>query len=178
MNIILQDTEWNKCTEQEQQNILEIYNKHPEWLDVINALEDKFGKHNLQPEPKIKTWKDLEKSGVEVYSSWGKLGADITATRPSEKIINKCIATLKIAKLFEFGYGGMVSNEEWEDNTCLKYYIVLEINKGRDRVMKPSIQCNYEADEKHFIAFHTKQQAEEFMSYNDNRKLIEQYYMI
>lgn len=169
MNIILQDTEWNKCTEQEQQNILEIYNKHPEWLDVINALEDKFGKHNLRPEPKFKTWEDIQKMN-EDSNFYLRV---IDNLELPDKIYSKCIATLKIAKLIELGYGGMISNEEWEDIGCKKYAIdYVPCNEGK------FVMSEYCIGDYRFIAFHTNAQRINFMSHQENVELIKQYYMI
>ena len=136
---------------------------------VISTLEDLFGEHNINP-IKIKTWEDVGKEyGDEVYSQWGKLGADITASRPSEKVIDKCVATLKIAKLIELGYGGMVSEEEWKDGNVEKFCVV----KSMSKLEYCHLVVGYE-----FIAFHTPEQREEFMSYESNRKLVEQYYMM
>lgn len=164
-----QDTEWNKCSEQEQQNILKFYNNHPGWIGIIKTLEDKFGKHNLQPESKIKTWEDVEKENTICKEDISTL-EDLCYCE--YKIIKKLIATYKIAKLIELGYGGIVTEEDWKDDNVEKVSIIY-IPFGKECF---DIYCN--SRRKEFITFHTKQQAEEFMSYPENRKLVEQFYML
>lgn len=167
-----QDTEWNKCTEQEQQNILEIYNNHPEWTDVINALEDKFGEHNLQPKTKIRTWEDVAINKPEVWDNVNKLGQQIAnCVSVGSKLYKKLVATIHIQKLIELGYGGMVTEEEWKDGNVEKASIVY-------LPFKKNFDIHYNSLRKEFITFHSKRQAEEFMSYPENRALAEQYYMI
>ena len=185
MAIISQES-FDKFTEEEKAKIRGIYKDMKDDVSLAHAheyaekcewLEDYFGKENLQPEPKIKTWKDVKDKSDSAFQTSLNLKYACDGNMDN-KLSMKIKATYKIAKIIELGYGGVITDEEWEDNTCIKYYVVLEINKGRNRIKEPSIHCDYEADEKHFIAFHTEQQAEEFMSYPENVKLVEQYYMI
>ena len=127
---------------------------------------------------KIKTWEDAQKMNED--SNFFMRIADNLEL--SDKVYSKCIATLKIAKLIDLGYGGMVSEEEWKDLEIPKYCISYHPT-CQDEKYKYQISIDEEGDaewatEKKFIAFHTKQQAEEFMSYPENRTLIEQYYMM
>ena len=89
----------------------------------------------------------------------------------NQKVTSKIIATYKISRIIELGYGGMVSEEEWRDKDLFKWYIVPGIEG------KLVIDSSYE-NWQEFVSFHTKQQAEEFMSHESNRKLVEQYYMM
>ena len=188
MSIISKET-FDKFTEEEKRKVRELnkelstirnengdkYHYLTGSLDNLDAL---FGKENIQPKPKIKTWNDIKEGEViqEIQENFNDLGAhcyidcNYEGYIPS-KIINKMIATAKIAKLIELGYGGMVSDEEWKDNNINKYCIIWgsETNKCR------YIDVCYAV---HFIAFHTSAQREEFMSYPENVKLIEQYYML
>lgn len=163
-----QNTEWNMCTEQEQQNVLEIYNNHPEWTDVINALENKFGKHNLQPKPKIRTWSDVEKEKDSYKSMIGYL----LSFSNDVKLNKKLAATLQIQKLIELGYGGTVTAEEWKkDGQDKGFYSVWANAEGE-------IECTLVYDSIEFISFHTRTQAEEFISYPENRELVKMYHLL
>lgn len=133
---------------------------------LVHELENLFGKENLQPELKIKTWKDVQEMN-ENSNFFIRIDGNLEL---SVKVYAKCIAVLKIAKLIEFGYGGMVTNKEWEHYHTHKYCVVLDFNGN------PTIECR-KGNTREFIAFHTQQQAEEFMSYPENRTLVEHYYM-
>lgn len=144
------------------------------------TMEDYFGKENLQHEPK--TWEDLEKSSYFVdkfeLSEVFKLedtdfyrGASTLMQDNSEiQLKDKIIATYKIAKLIELGYGGMIIKEEWENNQAdfIGIYYCPKSKKYEFRV--PLLY--------HFLTFRNREVAEEFMSYKENVKLIHQYYMI
>ena len=77
----------------------------------------------------------------------------------------------KIAILIELGYGGMVSEEE-NNNTKIKKYVPFYYG-----VNGFVVECLYRSQDR-VLCFHTEQQAEEFMSHESNRKLVEQYYMM
>ena len=83
------------------------------------------------------------------------------------------IATYKIAKLIELGYGGMVTDEEWKNKDITKWIVVPNDDNG-----KLIIVDTWHNSKRGCIAFHTQQQAKEFMSYPENRTLVKQYYMI
>lgn len=172
MAIISKET-FDKFTEEEKKKLNEVYsstNSNSYFNQGIrSSFKLIFGKENLQP--KIRTWTDVEKFN-KIFSD-----TNIFFTHPNinwiwgQKVVDKCIATLKIAKLIELGYGGIVTDEEWKDYRVHKYCVVLDING------KFSIECR-KGNTHEFIAFHTLQQAEEFMFYPENRKLFEQYNMV
>lgn len=200
MAIISQET-WDNMPEEEKEE-LQQYHK---WLynlpgsngtsSAISAIEGIFGKENLQSKPKIRTWEDVEKQGYYVQQRClydldqdgkGKDNDMLLAIAYdndfSDKIILKAVATLKIAKLIELGYGGMVTDEEWKDLNIPKYWIDYHPT-CQDEKDKFQISLDEDGDaelstQKHFITFHTQQQAEEFMSYPENVELVKQYYMI
>ena len=63
----------------------------------------------------------------------------------------------------------MVTEEEWESCDMIKYCII-----RTDRFINyANVTSNY-----HFIAFHTPEQREEFMSYESNRQLVKQFFMM
>lgn len=178
MSIISQET-WDNIPKEEKFRIVTRYNslkRHKNsggvFRDKLVELEDLFGEENLQPKPKIRIWSDVcSDDWIQVVNidEFIQNNTDIEA-----KIANKLLATLKIAKLIELGYGGMLSEEEWktihgkgDTVPCIvwsTFYECLHIKK-------------YEDVNKHFIAFHTLEQAEEFMSYPENVELLHQYFM-
>ena len=179
MSIISKET-FDKFTKEEKEKLRRIYSEAKS-VGTRNPLEleNLFGKENLQPKPIIKTWEDIEKDGFSVEEDYlpefndNDMYTDAISYKGkfSSKIIHKAIATLKITKLIELGYGGIVSKEEWSDKNTYKCYIVIGIEG------KLVIDSSYE-NWQEFISFHTRQQAEEFMSYPENVKLLKQYYMM
>lgn len=175
MSIISKET-WDKFTEEEKERVrqgykswLYAYNKGGIEFSIHEEYEDLFGKENLQPEPKIKTWEDITKMDNRYHQLIDEIIRRGYSSLWDSKIINKIIATLKISKLIELGYGGMVTEEEWENEDIRKFSIVrfqkdLSYAEGRSA---------YE-----FVSFHTPEQREEFMSYPENVELVKQYYMI
>ena len=164
-----QDKLWNELSEESKKLVLKNYQDYNNDLDdgvekwikrEYNAL---FGSHNLNPKPKApKTWSEVEKSGIEIPT--------ILSEELSYKIIKKNEACTKIAKLIALGYGGMVTEEEWKDDNIKKYCVIIdngEIDNAADFIVI-----------KQFIAFHTPEQREEFMSYPENVELIRQYHLL
>ena len=145
---------------------------------VISTLEELFGEHNLNPAPQIKTWEDVEKleySKIEHHDMSmlikGVCG-NIYYENINEKVVQKVIATLKIAKLIDLGYGGMVSEEEWKDGHLRVYTILPTEFEGEFEIANTNFP--YRA----FLSFHTQQQAEEFISHESNKILVRQYYLM
>lgn len=181
MSIISKET-FDMFAEEEKAKVRKEYlsdknNKNDRYFEgSIDTFEELFGKENLQPEPKIKTWKDVEK--IE----GGKISVDSKVITPNGrawglniKYHNKAEATLKLAILIELGYGGMVKEEENSDREKDKF-IIAPIEEDDGSIGFEIYSVSFAVDR--VIAFHTIEQAEEFMSYPENRTLIEQYYMI
>lgn len=189
-SILSQET-WDKFTKEEKTAFRELYHeklsnaKYAESMgyhssakvteDEAKEMEWYFGKENLQSnednseptELKIKTWADVEEMSEEHIF----INIDNNLNLP-DSVYWKYMATLKIAKLIELGYGGIVTNEEWKDDGKEKYAVTCIINKKLELLSFTT--CN----EKYFIAFHTREQRDEFMSYPENVKLIKLYYML
>ena len=121
----------------------------------------------------IKTWEDI----VNMDNRYHQLIDEIIRSGYSSlwdsKVINKVIATLKISKIIEFGYGGIITNDEWEDDTFDKFSIVWV-----EEFKHPVIRCHCSRFQDDFISFHAKRQAEDFMSYPENVELVKNYNMI
>lgn len=119
----------------------------------------------------IKTWEDI----VNMDNRYHQLIDDIIRSGYSSlwdsKVIGKIIATLKIAEIIEFGYGGMVTDEECD---CINpLYIIKCDYKGN--VFIDSYK-GVVIDK--IVTFRTQESAEEFMSYPKNVELIRNYYML
>lgn len=185
MSIISQET-FEKFTEKEKKGIRidyqDLLSDNGRWIDsltieerngAITQLEWIFDKDNLQPKPKIRTWKDVKEEYMLRADTETSYIIDIDKKLYSEKLVLKALATLQIAKLIELGYGGMITDEEWRDENTEKWS-VLNHNFGDFDIVNVTIRFGW----KSFISFHTKQQAQEFISYSENVELIKQYYMI
>lgn len=120
-----------------------------------------------------KTWSELvEYDRVVEYNleATYKARPNSTSYTPIEK---SALALLKIFQLIEVGYGGNITKEEWKDTTTCKFTIVscYSILHGFEFAIH-STTCI------HNIAFHTKEQAEEFLSKPENVELVKDYFMI
>lgn len=133
---------------------------------------------NKIPIPKV--WNDISSNPVNyLYGSNYKIDqyrdycVDITGcrnngyTRRESSIEKAALALIKINILIEYGYGGNITKEEWSDNTIKKFKI------GFNPILKVFI-CDELYYTKSPIAFHTKEQAEEFLE--NNLELVEDYY--
>lgn len=187
MAIISKET-FDKFTDEEKEAVFTAYrldrtsNGDRYFEGSVNTFEQLFGKENLQPKNKI--WKDLAKNGFSVEEDYlcefdnydhdkvdGFTEAISYKGEFSDKLIYKAIATLKIAKLIELGFGGTITDEEWKSPNE-KFVIKPHYQRGKVFLEK-STSLNY----KHFIAFHTYDQLEEFLSYPENVELVEQFFM-
>lgn len=168
---------WNGLTIDEKRCFIDKYQilKQGNFVDKLLAelLENKFGKDVLE-DKQIKTWEDVEDNYVE-YQKYVAVSNDIEEgiINIEDKLRLKLLATYRIAKLIELGYGGLIDNKEWENTNIHKYYVSCYIDEN-----KSELDIGISWREKYFIAFHTNEQREEFMSYESNIKLVEQYYMM
>ena len=192
-----QDERWQALTEDGRQariasykELLKLQKEEADsYLITIEDLEKLYGSHNLNPKPQIKTWDDVEKECGDIlntdiidgeYLRSEFVNLNLSVVHFTEKIVDKCIATLKIAKLIELGYGGIVSKKEWKLSTSyiketVLWTIVCEY-KTECKEPQFRIGANWAAPD--LLSFHTKQQAEEFLSQESNRQLVQQYYLM
>ena len=170
---------WNELSEESKKHIKDVFSEFEpvcqEDLIKMNLMSDLFGKENLSPKSQIKTWYDVEKQGYYAEDEWvyedkasERVDAIVYKGPFRSQIINKAIATFKIAKLIELGYGGMVTNEEWNNNTY-KWHIVYDAQQNKYKVF-------WETLYKDPLSFHTEEQAIEFLE--NNRDLLDDYNMI
>lgn len=122
---------------------------------------EKWDKENNHKTPK--TWDDIPYNRVErMYDAIG-YECDYNFT-PIEK---SSIALLKIHQLIEVGYSGNITNDKYNNTYYISYYLP-------DKELIVTDAGLY----KSHIAFHTKEQAEEFLKYPENIQLLKDYFMI
>ena len=122
---------------------------------------NKWDKENNLKVPK--TWNNITECNVEVWQHISRMNYGLV-----EPIVKSALALLKIHQLIEVGYGGNVTKEEWEEAFELKYVISCTADKSFPIHATNCI---------HTIAFHTKEQAKEFISYPENVQLLKDYFM-
>ena len=167
---ISENKKWNECSDQERHQIIKIYNENKTCLKIKQMFEDEYGKHNLWGEPKVKTWSDMDKCFPNGLHNNIKIDVPFWYQKiNSEKIKNSCIAALKISKLLDLSYGGIITSKEWEDETIVKYNI---------ECIAGNIVCNEVRHNYGFISFRTDKMRKEFMSHKENVELIKQFFMI
>lgn len=123
-----------------------------------------------------KTWSKIKDKNIyyfKVCNDLIELESSATVLSPIEK---SALALLKIHQLIEVGYGGNVTNEEWRNSKLIKVIISRQELKeiGEDT---PFTKLLTQFTFSH-IAFHTKEQAEEFLKYPENVQLLKDYFMI
>lgn len=183
-----QDERWKELSEINKNFVLERYNwlkrqreialdiySHNEYQLGLNEWEEMYGKHNLNPKPPTpKTWEDVEKENEVIRNIYKELAFHIHKDLPYKEhdlIRRKILATYQIHQLIDLGYGGMMTEEEWCNNNIEKWTIVWHPRSNTFDFVR--INNNI-----HFITFHTLQQAEEFMSHESNRMLVNQYFLM
>ena len=160
----LQNQIWNDLAEETKSQILDNYISADEENKKI--LENTFGKDNLSY---IRTWKDIElRNDYDIQVSFGKCGFDVSASRTDEKLINKLVATLKIAKLISLGYGGMITDKDWEKDDWKYTVNIYNTNE---------ISFDKTCHQRSFIAFKTEEYRTAFFSYQANIELVRDYFM-
>lgn len=123
-----------------------------------------------EQKPKVpKTWNELvTNKQVDIYTI--QCNAFVYKNNPN--IIKSALALLKIHQLIEVGYGGNVTNEEWYNDLEPKFIIVEKSKEDFADV------CVRKQTHRTPIAFHTSEQAEEFLSYPENIQLLKDYFML
>ena len=160
----------------------ELYEKYP--LDAYSAWME-WDEENNKRTPK--TWSELCKLGLSkgLYASTGNeiKGVDCddySITTCTESPIEKsALALLKIHQLIEISYDGNVTDKEWRNSKIKKWYFVLNKQYSPDDGNEMyDIVYSEDYYAKRLFAFHTNQQAEEFLKYPENVQLLKDYFMI
>lgn len=168
---------WNELSEESKKYVKRVFSEFEpvcqEDLVRMNLMDDLFGKENLSPKPQIKTWEDYlesikDEQAQSLTGGLDKVSLDSGYVNRDFPAFKKAIATFKIAKLIEVAYGGMITDEEWKRLTIPKYIIDARYNGDLVLEVTYGFKC--------FIAFHTSQQREEFLKFNED--LLKDYYML
>ena len=85
----------------------------------------------------------------------------------SEKVAKSMLAMAMISQLMPF-YGGEICDAEWADSRIEKYILYRD---GSNTIFKNSVFYNY-----YFLAFHTSEQRDNFLKYNE--QLVKDYLML
>ena len=142
---------------------------------IVFPSKDQRDWEEWDKEQKPKTWDKLIKVKdifIEVAEICSKGGKDLSKTYCNTPIEKSALSFLKLYHLIEEGYGGNVTNEEWY-NDLIPKFIIVEKSKNR---FKPV--CVRKFSNRTPIAFHTEEQAEEFLGNPENIKLLQDYYIV
>ena len=112
--------------------------------------------------PKI--WNDMTKCNVEVWQHISRMDYG-----PTEPIVKSVLALLKIHQLIEVGYGGNVTRSDYIDIHKKAWGIDYDFLRNN---FHPSTICYS------LVAFHTEEQAKEFLSYPENIQLLKDYFQV
>lgn len=129
--------------------------------------------------PIIKTYQDLINNQVEcrdyyinTFSTIKEFSGRKFANNvdknlaTTKKIAKSMLAMAMISQLIRY-YGGAITDKKWNNRSIIKYSIERFENKIIFEVYKSSF---------HFLSFHTKEQRDEFIKYNE--QLVKDYLMI
>lgn len=124
-----------------------------------------------------KTWNDLVKS-EKYYCNTIKIDHNGDGYAfPGRDIEKSALALLKIYQLIEVGYGGNVTNNEWEDTDIKKWYLIPKVHYFFNEEIFDTVYA-WNRSYKRAIAFHTGEQAIEFLKYPENVQLLKDYFML
>lgn len=151
--------------------------KAAKFIDAREVLKEVF---NIDYIPMVKTYQDLiiNKEScrgyyVDTYSNIRSVDAcnfysmHDRNIASSEKVAKSMLAMAMISQLMPY-YGGEITKEEWDNGNMPKYPI--------KRINCSILSHENCRDTYHFLAFHTEEQREEFLKYNE--QLVKDYLMI
>lgn len=146
-------------------------------ISVPDDCEVQIVKKEEKKKPIIKTYQDLIDNNIETKGCWIDAMGNIEYlplrytksysrnTAVSEKVAKSMRAMAMISQLIPY-YGGEITNEEWRRDTP-KYSII----KSGEVIDKSVYTGFYQ-----FLSFHTLEQRDEFLKYNE--QLVKDYLMI
>lgn len=109
----------------------------------------------------------IDKSSKESIKVWESTPNNIIVFI-DKKHAKSAMAMAKISQLMPY-YGGAITDKEWKNNDTK---FVIELYK--ENILVKDICTNRH----NFLAFHTKEQRDRFMSFEENMQLIKDYLMI
>ena len=148
-------------------------------INVPDGFEVQIVRKEEKKEPVIRTYQDLIDNKIQLggYAiHYGNSNIikfnDKDSGNPkcraiTEKVAKSMLAMAMISQLMPY-YGGEITKEEWKNDNKYKYIITFY----KERIITVDwIDNNY-----YFLAFHTKEQRDEFLKYNE--QLVKDYLMI
>lgn len=187
---------WNNLSEEGKEWIKKKYaaTESQEEKDVIQRTfgisfsMSLHGSEVVDSDPK--NWEDIEKLGYRVEEDYTDetvfvdgihlvgFDHDLTAqtgTFQDNPIVQRVIAELKIYKIIELGYGGHITESEWNNPAQTKY--IIKYNPPQGKYWNGDLyEIVKETTSKEFLAFRSRELAEQFFS--ANRYLVDDYFMI
>ena len=128
----------------------------------------------------VKTWDDL--IGTKIPKESYFIGGTSKISRPvtnktfdvgydknlfiDEKHAKSALAMAQISQLIPY-YGGVITDTEWNNSNVIKYVIARRYNS----IISESFNIIY-----HLLAFHTREQRDEFLK--NNKQLVMDYFML
>ena len=109
----------------------------------------------------VNTWEDFLKV-FHKDTDWNPHNefGDISLYDVSEDVKRHIIASYKITKLIEVGYGGVITDDEWKNSRVVKYSIVSNVKDGT------FAYTDTRRYEKNILSFHSWHDRERFVKYN------------
>lgn len=141
---------------------VQIIRKEERKESVIKTYQDLIDNRICSRGYYINSFSELEPVNVGNFDSYSDKNIAV-----SEKVAKSMLAMAMISQLMPY-YGGIITDEEWKNHKINKYIIVSYKNKI---VTKLYMDCYY-----YFLAFHTTEQRDEFLKYNE--QLVKDYLMI
>lgn len=135
-------------------------------------------KEEKKKEPTIRTYQDLIDNHIRIEGWWispfcninhvspGTAAPDSMDIAASEKVAKRMLAEAMISQLMPY-YGGAITDEEWNDSSTSKYIIY----RYKEEICSSNANSSYK-----LLAFHTNEQRDEFLKYNE--RLVKDYLMI
>lgn len=114
----------------------------------------------------------MQSNGYAIFSTSDIVNTKLWASGSSKKlalskkVAKSMLAMAMISQLMPY-YGGEVTDEEWKDCDICKYCLLRETKNVTTTLSKFF---------HHFLAFHTKEQRDNFLKYNE--QLVKDYLMI
>lgn len=121
-----------------------------------------------------KTWNELQdRLGIQfMFTDYKEHNrGENMNIHPNKPIEKSALALLKIHQLIEVGYGGNITKEEFKND---EYKFIIFVDISINELNITSICHNTPSP----IAFHTREQAKEFLSKPENVQLLKDYFMI
>ena len=162
----------------EERNIKLSLTTAKEWYKGSDETLKKLALQAYKEEElkEVKTWEDLVNIKVYKYGYYINTNSEIKEEAKTfidndknlfidEKHAKSALAMAKISQLMPY-YGGKITDEEWENGTC-KWSIIRMMDR---------IDTIYSTFLNYFLSFHTPEQRDEFLKYNEI--LVRDYLML